>query len=336
MVRAIWIGIAVSLSPPLLGAPARGGEAPGPAEIRTALERALVQVQGAASRYPSHRDCFSCHHQTLPAVAMVAARRAGVAIDEALLVDTVEFSAESFRRQLGNLRRGTGIGGRAMTVSYGLWTFREPDRPADELSEAMAGFLLKTQESDGRWTANPSRPPLEDSEVMSTVLATLALRRYATPGQGPASDRAIASARRWLGTAAARSQEDRNARLWGLWALEPDEGEWADARQAVLEAQRPDGGWAQQEGMESDAYATGQSLAILHWTGLDADDGRYRRGVRFLLDAQQADGSWRVETRSRPIQEDFDNGDPHGKSQFISTPATCWAAMALAGALEGP
>src|SRR5262249_38804403 len=33
----------------------------------------------------------------------------------------------------------------------------------------------------------------------------------------------------------------------------------------------------------------------------------------------------------------FDNGDPHGKHQFISTPATCWAVVALAGALTpGP
>jgi N-acyl-D-amino-acid deacylase len=34
------------------------------------------------------------------------------------------------------------------------------------------------------------------------------------------------------------------------------------------------------------------------------------------------------------VQVFFDNGDPHGKHQFISVAATCWAVAALAAALE--
>jgi hypothetical protein len=55
--------------------------------------------------------------------------------------------------------------------------------------------------------------------------------------------------------------------------------------------------------------------------------------VAFLLKTQQPDGSWLVETRSKPIQKFFDNGDPHGKSQFISITATGWAVAALATTL---
>ena len=40
--------------------------------------------------------------------------------------------------------------------------------------------------------------------------------------------------------------------------------------------------------------------------------------------------SWLVKTRSKPIQKFFDNGDPHGKNQFISISATSWATAALA------
>jgi N-acyl-D-amino-acid deacylase len=36
-----------------------------------------------------------------------------------------------------------------------------------------------------------------------------------------------------------------------------------------------------------------------------------------------------VQTRSRPVQVFFDNGDPGGKSQFISFLATGWATLAL-------
>src|SRR5262249_15516399 len=78
---------------------------------------------------------------------------------------------------------------------------------------------------------------------------------------------------------------------------------------------------------------TGQTLWTLHATGLTATDPAFQQGLRYLLDAQQDDGSWKVETRAKPVQVYFDNGDPHGKHQFISTPATCWAVAALAAAL---
>ena len=35
-----------------------------------AIERGLAVVQTAARNYPRHRQCFSCHHQTLPLFAM--------------------------------------------------------------------------------------------------------------------------------------------------------------------------------------------------------------------------------------------------------------------------
>jgi len=47
------------------------------------------------------------------------------------------------------------------------------------------------------------------------------------------------------------------------------------------------------------------------------------------LDTQKEDGAWIVQTRARPLQLFFDNGDPGGKSQFISFAATNWAVLAL-------
>ena len=70
-------------------------------------------------------------------------------------------------------------------------------------------------------------------------------------------------------------------------------------------------------------------LVALRRAGLPADDGAYRKGVQFLLKSQHESGGWVVETRSRPVQTYFDNGDPGGKSQFISTAATGWAVLAL-------
>ena len=63
--------------------------------------------------------------------------------------------------------------------------------------------------------------------------------------------------------------------------------------------------------------------------GLEPTDPAYQKAAKHLLATQRDDGSWLVETRSRPVQVFFDNGDPGGKSQFISFAATGWATLAL-------
>lgn len=123
-------------------------------------------------------------------------------------------------------------------------------------------------------------------------------------------------------------------RLWGLSQAGLEESELADFRRALLDAQREDGGWGQLPEMASDAYATGQSLFLLAESGTSPDAPAFRRGIGFLIEHQRKDGSWIVQTRSRPVQTFFDNGDPGGKSQFISITATGWATLALLGSLD--
>ncbi len=251
-----------------------------------------------------------------------------------------EFTHASFARQLADLREGKGVGGRGLTVAYGLWTLKLAEAPADETTAAMITFLVKTQHDDGHWEGQAFRPPMEESAAVCTALAVIGMRHFIA--SAPAADAqtadvnaAVAKAKAWLVDLVPKSQEDRNGRLWGLDVLKADEGTISAARAVVLAAQRDDGGWAQNDEMTSDAYATGQTLTVLAATGTSPTDAVFRRGVEFLLQAQRDDGSWLVETRSKPVQVYFDNGDPHGKSQFISTPASCWALAALAAAAKG-
>ena len=123
-------------------------------------------------------------------------------------------------------------------------------------------------------------------------------------------------------------------RLLGLAWTKAPASDIAKAASAVKSEQRQDGGWGQLATLESDAYATGLTLSILHETGFDSRDPVYRKGCEFLLGNQQSDGSWLVETRSKPVQVYFDNGDPHGKHQFISTAASSWAVAALLAGVE--
>lgn len=86
--------------------------------------------------------------------------------------------------------------------------------------------------------------------------------------------------------------------------------------------------------MTSDAYATGQAMVMLHQihyreNGRSIVDSRWLRGLEFLRTVQSDDGSWHVRTRAVPVQDYFDNGDPHGKDQFLSMMATGWAVTAI-------
>ena len=44
---------------------------------RGALSEGLAVLERGARAYPSNQSCFACYHQTLPILAMTAARRCG-------------------------------------------------------------------------------------------------------------------------------------------------------------------------------------------------------------------------------------------------------------------
>ncbi len=327
--QALAIASIVPLAPSLLAA-----EEPLAERIAAAAKRGLPLVEKAAENYPTHRKCFSCHHQTLPMLTIICARQAGLGGNEALLTSQAEFTLASFSGEIEDLHAGRGIGGRALTVSYGLWTLALAAQPADETTPAMVEYLLKTQKDDGHWEGQALRPPMEESYATCTVLAVGGLRRFATEEQKPSVESAIGKARVWLINRVPENQEDRAARLWAMHQLAPASEEFNAARAALLSAQHPDGGWSQMAEMESDAYSTGQALVVLRASGLSAVESACQRAAEFLLKTQRDDGSWFVATRAKPIQVLFDNGDPHGKDQFISTPATSWALAALSLMVE--
>jgi hypothetical protein len=93
--------------------------------------------------------------------------------------------------------------------------------------------------------------------------------------------------------------------------------------------QRPDGGWGQTDYMQSDAYATGETLWALHEGGMPVSDPVFRRGVAYLLATQADDGTWHVVTRSLSFQPYFQSGFPYDHDQWISQSGTAMAAIGL-------
>ncbi len=299
-------------------------------DVGIAVRDGLKILKTATDNYPRHRDCFACHHQTLPLFAAVEAHRAGWLSSLEDWSHPQSFTARSFDSRRATLAEGKHVGGRAATVSYGLWTYHLGQQPANDTTTAMVEYLLREQRDDGSWKPPSVRPPLEKSLVSCTVLSAAGLQWYASEPQQSRQHSAVTRAVAWLRAAALEEHEDVVFALWGesLFGA-PLFARQMELVQRLQAEQRDDGGWAQLADRTSDAYATGQAVWALLETPVPVSAEVIERGVDWLRQHQEADGSWHVVTRSKPIQEWFDNGDPHGDDQFISIAATGWATAAL-------
>ncbi len=316
------------------------------ADVEAATGRALTLVTRAASNWQKNKTCFSCHHQTLPMLAVRTAARAGFAPDAAWLRSQAETTHKYFAERIEDMDDGEHVPGGAATTAYGFWALILDERPADETTTAMVTYLLQIQGvqrlrdrpadaepklADGRWIASCRRAPLQGSDLADTVLVLLGLEKYATPAQRPEVVKARTAAEAWLVQVRLKTQQDRLWRLWGLHLLGGDAEVKRTVQAAILAAQRDDGGWAETDERTSDAYSTAQTLFMLGHTGTALDDPAVLRARDYLLRTQHADGSWLVESHQKfKAQPYFENGDPHGEHQFISTAATAWAAAGLA------
>jgi hypothetical protein len=313
--------------------PARAAEPLGPtaAEARSAAEKALELIARSAGEYTKHRDCFSCHHQAMPVVALSLAKARGYAVDEATIRAQLEQTEADLAGASESYRKGQGQGGGVTRAGYALWTFEAGGWAPDETTALVVEYLLRRDDDrGGPWRTSSNRPPSEASSFTSTFVAIGALRAYATPEQSRRVASRIEAARDWLLRTPARDTEDRVFRLWGLSLASAPEPSIDQAARDLLAAQRDDGGWSQLDGQASDAYATGSALVALRQAArLPVTDPSYRRGLAFLVRTQLADGSWRVKSRSKPFQAYFESGFPHGADQFISIAASSWAAAAL-------
>jgi hypothetical protein len=277
------------------------------------------------------RECFSCHHQALPAMAVALARGHGFAVDTSAAREQSKYTRDFYHKRRDFLHKGAGVPGGPYNAGYALVALGTDGWPADETTEALGRYLFKTQTSEGRWRIISKRPPLEDSDFTATALALRGLLLYPpTEGAKEVPERVV-RARRWLLKTPPRTNEEEAYRLLGLLWSGASVTERDEAAARLRTGQRADGGWGQLADMESDSYATGQALVALKLAGgLSVDHSSYRRGVKFLLRTRLDDGSWFVKSRSRPFQAYFESGFPHGKDQWISVCGTSWAVMALA------
>jgi hypothetical protein len=350
-------GVLLSLLVAVVSRSSHSFAEPGPgqkqaeAKVVAAVEASLrlLQASSAAFQKEVKGSCYSCHNESLPAMAVALARDRGFQVEEAKAREQRAYVHRRFAsgREKALQALGNPAGkdrdaedavlnhfpGADMTIGYGLLGMAAWDPKPDPATQALARFLARRQRKEGRWGVSCSvRAPSEDSNFTATALAVRAMQTF-IPGDAEAEvEQRVASARRWLQETAPQNTEDRTFRLLGLaWAgAAKTDSSVQETVRALLADQREDGGWAQTAALPSDAYATGEVLVALHQAGgLPVTDPAYQRGAAFLLQTQAKDGSWFVKSRARPFQGYVETGFPYGKNQFISAAATSWATMAL-------
>ncbi len=306
-------------------------------DLKGALGRSIGLLQRVHADFMNEGGCVACHAQNLTALALRAAKGAGVAMDEAMAAEQLKIVKLHWSSLEQPLLQHEGPGGGPDTVVYAMFHLATEGAPADRMTDAMVHYLAAEQRGGGNWRLGGiSRAPMEDGDFSRTSMAIRCLRLYGAAGRRTEFDQRVARAVAWLRAATPLTTEDRTMQLLGLkWS-----GADRDSLQALLSAliaqQREDGGWAQSPDLASDAYATGEALYTLHELGAAATSPAYRRGVDYLLRTQREDGSWHVRSRAPKFQPYFQSGFPHDHDQWISAAGTAWAATALAYAAEGP
>jgi hypothetical protein len=306
-----------------------------PRTARAAVVEALGRLQPVGQVLYERTKCVSCHHQTLPVMAMTLAKARGVPIDEGAPARAVQAVLDvwSGRRENLMLARNRDGGG-ANELTYGLLALVDAGVPRNSVTDVAVANLISTQRTDGSWVFLDTRPPQADNSPISfTAMAIRGLGVYGPPGLRSSLKASTDRALTFLRASTPASTQDEAFKLLGLvWSRVPAPEISAQTKR-VTALQREDGGWGQLPTMRSDAYATGQALYALHASGVTSRDRVYQRGVAYLLRTQLEDGTWFVRSRAFGFQPYFETGFPHGVDQFISASATSWAVIALSPAL---
>ena len=304
--------------------------------VSAAIARSIPGIQKADASFIGKAGCFSCHNNSLAAMAVSQARRMGVRVDEQIAAQQVKANMSVLTPQRDRFHQGIfaqveDVFGQ-IVLGYVLVGLDAEHHKPDLDTDAAAMYIRMHQMIDGHWEFGmfDQRPPICSDYVGQTAIAMHTLQLYAPQADTAAYADAITRASEWLAQVKPNLTSDLAWKTLGLAWAGNQAPALTSATRALIAAQKPDGGWSDIPSMGSTAYATGQALVALREAGVAASDAAFKRGVDYLLKTQNEDGSWFVQSRAMGFQPYFDSGFPHKYDQWLSAAGTSWATMALA------
>jgi ankyrin repeat protein len=304
-------------------------------ELRKAVNRALRPLTASAAVFVSKRACVSCHHNILPILMLHSAAQHGIRFDAAVLQAVEEKTFRELRSPsaLDDAIRGAAINDPTPNDSFLLIAADAAGLEQNLPSWIYARRLMRWQQNDGHWQTSDFRPPHSSSVFTATASAVRSISLYMLPEMRAEGEAVMSRARAWLAKTQPVSTEDAAFRLMGLVWSHADPAQIESARRDLTALEKPNGGWAELPGYQSDAYSTGEALYALSLTGSKVTE----RGRKFLLSTQASDGTWHVGTRmlspAAVSPKYFSSGFPYKHDEYLSYAASCWAVMALLTAL---
>ncbi len=299
--------------------------------VTLAVQKSIPLLERGAAESADERKCFTCHNQGLTTFALKEASLRGFQVDREKLQRQIQHTWNHLNRGKEKYQKGKGQGGQVLTAGYALWTLEVGDWEADEVTTAVTHYLTEYQQSKGYWTSGGNRPPTSGSNFTASYLALRAMSYFGAEEQRASIKTRREAAAKAVLKAKPLDTEDRVFRLQSLLYIDAEEEAIQTAVEELVKLQNKNGGWAQKDDMQPDAYATATVLWALQEAGGLADDHpAIFAGCKYLLKTQLEDGSWHVVTRAKPIQDYYESGFPHGEDQFISIAATSWATLVLA------
>lgn len=310
--------------------------------IQEAVERALPPLiktaetsAGTFEKHASKQACISCHQQQLPLAAMSMATRRGFAVDAQIRHHQLELLNRMIGRFLEPAFETTFLPETTIFAGYAVLDLKLENVPGSLATDSLAHEVAISQFADGHWARNMPRPPIQASDISATALGIYVLKSYPISNRQAEFAKRIERARNWLAKAHAETTEERAHQILGLaWAGETPAGLKRIANELIAQ-QRSDKGWGSLPGLESDAFATGQTMyALREGAKIPVSHPAIHGGIEFLLRTQAADGTWHVRRRTHPFQPPMESSFPYGADGWISAAGSSWAVMGLVSSMD--
>ncbi len=154
------------------------------AKLKEAVQKSIDLLQKCGPIFVKNGACTSCHHQSLPAMAISVARQRSFRINESVVQEQLQASATLLNARREIYLQVIDVGGGADTISYSLIGMAAENYPSGALTDAMVYYLKATQASDGHWRTTIHRPPLEYSDISTTAVSLRAIQLYAPKESG--------------------------------------------------------------------------------------------------------------------------------------------------------